>query len=174
MTTPARAALDWVLAEQPPSEADVEARFSAAFLAQVPALTIQGLLVSVVGQLREDLPDLSLLSAQEHALTAVVAQTEIHVAVEPEAPHRICGLLFKPATAKVDDARLSDPPTSMEGSVGAAVSAVAASAWQDRSLVGLAVAVQDRGQLSTATVGWADLAADRAVVAVDVLSLIHI
>ncbi|HYD09910.1 MAG TPA: serine hydrolase [Acidimicrobiales bacterium] len=98
-----QAQVAWLLAYvngDPSADADVESRLAESFLAAVPIAELEGL---ADAQLRPAVP--YSVSAIERAddtsasilLTSATQTVRMEVRIEPESPHRITELLFRPA-----------------------------------------------------------------------------
>jgi hypothetical protein len=103
--SPAGHQLAWVIGAlaQPPSEADVTSRFSAGFIAQVPAAQIVAILAKLGGMVapaaidRVEARDPLHLAAVVHSSSSASGpKLKVSLGVEKDEPHRIEGLLFRP------------------------------------------------------------------------------
>ncbi len=104
--TPAGKALAWLLASIDSNEdAQVEGRFTDEFFKQVPADTLR----KTFGQMRAGLGGFLLRDVTAKSPTALIAVAQartpgtmwnISLSVEEAEPHRIDGLLFRPAPAE--------------------------------------------------------------------------
>lgn len=161
--SPAREALDWVLAlTGEPADDVVTDRFSSGFLKQVPVDRLRPLLPQLVDDVRDQLPEMTVREVDAYRLVATLGDTEIVLGVATQPPHTIGTLLFRQREVVVTDSRLVNPPTSNAGPVDLAE--VARKHW-DKGMVGLSVHLDDNGTASAMTIGWADLAAGRALTA---------
>lgn len=141
-------------------EAAAEEGFAPNFLAAVPPAQV----VQVATALAEVITG-EVLSWKDgpHQIEVRYDSTVAHAVVEPEPPHRFIGLRFQPATQRLDDPRLVDPPSSARGETGQALDALRAE-YQRHGAVGVVAAVfTDGGDdvLWAASIGYADLEAGR-------------
>ena len=105
--TPARGALAWTLNALNErggvvEEAEINERFAPAFLAQVPAAQVVQVFAALSGQLKPLKVESIAEGETDTALVAVLdtkaGPMRAIVRVEAEAPHKMQGLLFQPAT----------------------------------------------------------------------------
>lgn len=136
--TPAGKHLSWFLGAlretNPPSVEDIEARFSAAFLQQVPAAQM----VASMKGLRMQVGSLALESIDEASPAELVATIysakldqplALSIATEAEAPHKITGFLFRPLPRRAKEGETWD---AIDESLEAIASDVAIGAYRVR------------------------------------------
>lgn len=100
------------LADGPPDAQVVEEHFADSFLKAAPPDQVRTVFESLAGSYRLVR---FLTEPSTHELAAVIEhdtgqRLRVHVAVEPDAPHRMTGLLFQPDRAEVDLERLEALP----------------------------------------------------------------
>ncbi len=115
--SPARQRLSWVVAgfaQAVPTADAIAEVFTPAFLDAVPPERIASVFAAAAA------PDLVVESVEDHSAWSLTARTSaatvLDLDVEIAAPHRIAGLLLRPAEPEaVDDERLADPPMIVTG-----------------------------------------------------------
>ena len=124
---------DWVS----PPDSELREHFHEKLLGAFPDGRLLPMLASLAPRLQP-----AALALVEDSPTHALVQLDggqLQAVVEPVAPHRLTGLRAY-GTGRVSDPRLSAPPTATTGEVPAAAVHVAARAFAELGLVGLALA----------------------------------
>ncbi|MEU6143868.1 serine hydrolase domain-containing protein [Streptomyces sp. NPDC047081] len=143
-----------------PSESELREHFHEQLLEAMPPDELLPRLRSLAPRLHrgpvlvEDTATHALARLESEDLGAVA---QLQAVVEPVPPHRLVGLRVYP-TAKVEDPRLTAPANRTEGRVPAVASELAARAFAELGLPGLALAGADaRDGVWALARGWAAL-----------------
>jgi CubicO group peptidase (beta-lactamase class C family) len=165
----APAQLNWLLSRfadadgtgwTPPTDEEMREHFTDRFLSVVTQERVVRTLAGRAEQLRDEVV---LTAVEPRYVRAQVGGMQFEAAVEPAEPHRLDGLRVYPIGGKASDGRVAAPPSSAEGEPPAAALRVAAEAFTELGLVGLALsATSTSGEAAPWVIarGWADL--DRA------------
>lgn len=153
-----------------PDEAELLGHFAERFLAVATPSRIVQALSRRAEQLRDELV---IVDEPQERVRAQIGGLQFEAAAEPEPPHRLAEMRVYPIGATVTDSRVAAPASRVSGSVPAAASAIADSAFGEIGMVGLVLAGGTAGgggdgQPDSSWVlarGWATLAAEAAQVA---------
>jgi CubicO group peptidase (beta-lactamase class C family) len=144
-----------------PTDEEMHEHFTDRFLSVV---TQERLVRTLAGRAEQLRGKVVLTAVEPLRVRAQVGGMQFEAAVEPAEPYRLGGLRVYPIGGKVRDGRVAAPPGGTEGEPPAAALQVAAEAFTELGLVGLALSATPASGEAAApwviTRGWADL--DRA------------